>query len=197
MLCTIQRGIVIHHTWFIPTFPHVYPHNVIRLSTCMSICISYVSNIPNCVWLSWLSELKRSSRVYIYHLYIYISVHLSIHREMVPCPPASFQGFRGLLCKAGVKRTFANPMPYAFLCYHLYIHEPIILHHAVPMVNKFRRLLNLITAVHHEPVNHLPYQLSIFWAVLLTRLAKKSSVGQLKLSRWRLGFVRKFMIASW
>lgn len=40
-----------------------------------------------------------------------------------------------------------------------------------------RRLLNLTTAVHHEPVNHLPYQLSIFWALLLTRLAKKSSVG--------------------
>ena len=134
---SIQRGIVIYHTWFIPTFPPVYPHNAIRLSTCMSMCIWYVSNIPNRVWFSWLSELSGSSRVYIYLLCIYPSTKKWYPPKNQNCPPHPFRVSGIILIYFGYgwcQKNVCNPYAYAFLCYHLYIHEPIILHHTAPMV---------------------------------------------------------------
>ena len=135
------------------------------------------------------------------------SMHLSIHKEMVPSkkpelPSASFQGFRDYFDLFWVWQVSKERLQPLCLCFSV-LSSPhtrtnhFTSHSAHGNSINCRRLLNLTTAVHHEPVNHLPYQLSIFWALLLTRLAKKSSVGQLKLSRWRLGSVRNFMIASW
>ena len=66
-------------------------------------------------------------------------MHLSIHKEMVASqkpelPPASFEGLRDYFGYGRCQKNVCNPYAYAFLCYHLYIHEPIILHHAAPMV---------------------------------------------------------------
>ena len=79
--------------------------------------------------------------------------------QRLKLPPASFQGFRDYFEYGRCQKNVCKP--YAFLCYHLYIHEPIILIHFISRSAHGNLLilvdfLNLITALHPKPVNHLP-----------------------------------------